>query len=91
MTRKVTIDTIEACRIAIGPAQKDEREGHGRAEQHDAGLDVELDAEAGVEPARQADHIGDHEASDERDERRLEVVIVRLIPLADANTTTETR
>jgi hypothetical protein len=42
-------------RDRTGP--NDQCEGQRRAEQHDAGLDVELNAEAGIEPARQADDV----------------------------------
>ena len=65
------------------PGPDDKREGQRRAEQHDAGLDVELDAEAGVEPARQADQVRQHEADDQRHQRRLEIVGVGLVPLAE--------
>ena len=52
----------------------DQRERQCRAQQDDAGLDVELDAEAGIEPARQADDFEISKAEHERHQRRLEIV-----------------
>jgi hypothetical protein len=46
-------------------------------------LDIELDPEARIEPARQADEVRDRQAEHERHQRRLEVIGARLIPLAD--------
>ena len=76
ITRNVTIETIEACRIATGPAQTISVNGKRRAEEDDAGLDVELNAKAGVQPARQADQTWRSAIpSKERDQRRLEIIV----------------
>ena len=66
------------------PGPDDQRERQRRAQQHDAGLDVELDAEPGIEPARQADQVGRcSRPSDERHQRRLEIVGTGPVPLAE--------
>lgn len=66
-----------------GPGPDDQGERQRRAEQHNPGLDIELDAKPRIEPARQRRDIRDEEAQHKRHERRLEVVVVCLVPLSE--------
>jgi hypothetical protein len=64
------------------PGPKDEGERQGRAQEHDAELDVEFDPEALVQAAGQNVEVGQQQAGDQRHQRWLQVEPDRLRPLA---------
>ncbi len=62
------------------PGPDEQRERQARSEQHDAGLDVKLDAQSGIDPAGNADGIGNQQPHAQRNQRRLQIVMRCLIP-----------
>ena len=58
-------------------------EGQGGAQQHDTGLDVVLDPKPRIHPLRQTDDVGDEHSEQQCHQRRLQVVVMGLIPGAD--------
>jgi len=57
--------------------------GQRGAQQHDARLNVELHPKSGIQPAWNPDQISDQQTAEQRDQRRLDVVILRLVPRPD--------